>query len=217
MLNMPPWYILRRVQGAAPAILALVLALAAGRVHAQTGKLGCPCMGTLPDTIARVDCDVGHAANRQCVVADGLLPSPLLAANFGEGCGLHKEPFNPDCFDQQTGRELTAESGERAAWCDQPWCYVDRANCDGVWELSHYWSGGTLAYSFEACDGTDLFSVPESAVLSSFGRRVHESVGIFMATPIQALSFISGLIRTQAAASDGARLAALLYSFVRSD
>jgi hypothetical protein len=33
----------------------------------------------------------------------------------------------------------------------------------------------------------------------------------------QALSFLSGLIQTQGAAADGVRLAALLYSFVRSD
>jgi hypothetical protein len=98
--------------------------------------------------------------------------APLLAADFGERCGVHEEPFNADCFDQQTGREHIAESGERAVWCDQPWCYVDRANCDVEWIISQYWSAGDIAYSFETCGGTNLFSVPESAVLSSFSRRV---------------------------------------------
>jgi hypothetical protein len=139
--------------------------------------------GTLPDTIVRVNCDVDHAAGGQCVVADGLVDvhvtdglvsvEPLLAADFGERCGLHKEPFNADCFDQQTRREHTVESGERAAWCDQPWCYVEQANCDAAWRPAQYWSGaGDIAYSYETCGGKNLFSVPESAVLSSFSRRV---------------------------------------------
>ena len=202
----------RQMECAAVAAIVAVL-LAAGPAHAQSGQLGCPCLGTLPATVARVDCDVVHAPEGRCVVAEGLLASlgtaPLLAAGFGARCGLHAEPFNPDCFDQRTGREHTAESGERVAWCDQPWCYVDRTNCDAAMDDSRYWTGAALPYSFETCEGVDLFSVPESAVLSSFSRRVHESVDIFMATPIEALSFIAGLVQAQVS---GARVRLYLDS-----
>jgi hypothetical protein len=80
----------RRMQGASAAIVVLALSLVAGRAHAQTGTIGCPCLGALPDTVARVDCDVDHAAGGQCVVADGLVGvAPLLVADFGVELGLY--------------------------------------------------------------------------------------------------------------------------------
>ena len=47
-----------------------------------------------------------------------------------EACGLHAEPGSVSCYDVSANPPTPLPAGpNRAAWCDQPWCYVDSEEC----------------------------------------------------------------------------------------
>lgn len=75
---------------------------------------------------------------------------------YGASCTKHFEPGHSSCFDVEAGVELPI--GERAAWCDNPWCYVDPCDCNIESTQSERFEGATFSYTYAACNAEDAFS-----------------------------------------------------------
>ena len=144
--------------------------LHATMVHAQAppgGRSNCPCIG-LPPTVPARDCEEDFAAEGKCIRVPDLAGQPLYPADYGATCKKHLEPGASACYDLTAGLELPA--GERAGWCDQPFCYVDpRACVSHDLEPSAHFLGNVsyacevespcaLMYSYEACGSVDLYT-----------------------------------------------------------
>mmetsp|Transcript_48248 Transcript_48248/g.127421 ORF Transcript_48248/g.127421 Transcript_48248/m.127421 type:complete len:188 (+) Transcript_48248:42-605(+) len=153
-------------------LLVLATALLVGSASAQTGGVGsdgCRCIGKPPEWMTGnpwtgdlSDCPASWGAGQKCLRAVNLSRplEPLYPQSYGELCQKHLEPAQAACFDLAAGVEKP--SGQQAAWCGQPWCYVDPCNCnlDNV-QPAYYWNV-SLHYSYETCGGSDTYSVGPS-------------------------------------------------------
>lgn len=114
------------------------------------GAAGCPCIGSLPSEIGVVDCSYDWAVDGKCLEKDSR------AGNYGEQCGAHAEPDNPDCY---TTGDSPKPRRFPEPWCGQKWCYVDPCNCDmSDATKSTYFGTEGLAYSYATCGGSNGYT-----------------------------------------------------------
>ena len=101
------------------------------------GDASCPCIQrTSPPTSRPISAD--HL----------WLSTYAYPTDFGEVCRSHDEAMPP-----------FAVSNEPPAWCYQPWCYVDRDNCQFIASKSSYFPDeADMSYSYRTCGGTDTFT-----------------------------------------------------------
>ena len=157
------------LKSAAPIAALVTSFFHATMVHAQApgGHSNCPCIG-LPPTIPAHDCEEDFAAEGKCIRVPDLAGQPLYPADYGATCKKHLEPGASPCYNLAAGLELPA--GERASWCDQPFCFVDPRHCmSHDLEPSTYFLGNVsyacevespcaVMYSYEACGSVDLYT-----------------------------------------------------------
>lgn len=97
--------------------------------------------------------------------AAGMQNYTLHASDFGASCKKHLEPAQAACTNLATGEELP--DGERASWCDEPWCYVDPCTCNladvaggptvKTW-LNERGVNPVMAYSYNNCKSAGIDS-----------------------------------------------------------
>tara|TARA_B110001452_G_scaffold93183_1_gene76857 strand:+ start:94 stop:1146 length:1053 start_codon:yes stop_codon:yes gene_type:complete len=69
--------------------------------------------------------------------------------SYGTDCGAHDQTLQPYC---------DSSVAEPPEWCAQPWCYVDKNNCDHPASKSSYYASQSLSYSYRTCGGQNTFS-----------------------------------------------------------
>lgn len=117
----------------------------------------CACL-EYPRDIPRVACMEDYAVEGECLLMKDL-DYAMYPADYGASCKKHLEPGHADCYNLETHTELP--DGERANWCDSPFCYVDGCTCamgdvaGGPIAYSHNWEGRHPPgfYSYNNCDG----------------------------------------------------------------
>lgn len=114
------------------------------------GAAGCPCIGSLPSEIGVVNCTYDWAVDGKCLEKDSR------PGNYGEQCGAHAEPDDPDCY---TTGDSPKPRRFPEFWCGQKWCYVDPCNCDmSDATKSTYFGIEGLAYSYATCGGSNGYT-----------------------------------------------------------
>jgi len=111
---------------------------------------------------AKIPCTEPFADNGTCIVQPNMFGDmKLYPGNYGEGCGIHAEPADPDCSNPDGTPKAFADQAE---WCKLPWSYVNPCTCDvpdiqevlpsfgqrqfysyGVCGAKVIWNNGTLA------------------------------------------------------------------------
>jgi len=81
------------------------------------------------------------------------------------GCATYDATLPPDCMEDGT----SAMAQNLPAFCADPWCYVDKYNCNLEAHPSEYFPGANLSYSYATC-GT-LNSFREALLVKSLEGR----------------------------------------------
>ena len=68
---------------------------------------------------------------------------------YGTDCAAHDQTLQPYC---------DSSVAEPPEWCGQPWCYVDKDNCDHPASKSSYYESQSLSYSYRTCGGQNTFT-----------------------------------------------------------
>mmetsp|Transcript_23590 Transcript_23590/g.54512 ORF Transcript_23590/g.54512 Transcript_23590/m.54512 type:complete len:464 (-) Transcript_23590:74-1465(-) len=135
--------------------LSALLALGSGVLaYASVPVPGCTCIEHGLSTTMMMGHPVIHP-----LVGGERVPYP---AFYGQACGKQPEPFSSSCYNTSTDPPTELVEGVRAAWCDDPWCYVDPCTCklEDI-ALSTYFPNETIYFSYSNCGGADTFSNPE--------------------------------------------------------
>jgi len=131
--------------------------------HSGPDETNCECI-PLPSLVPKIECTTSFAQGGKCIEAPGADVLGFFPVNYGAECGVHLEPANPDCFNVGEGVPWAAPcragqtSGCRAAWCDEPWCYVDPCTCHGaqapydIMKSEYFPNTGGVYYSYANCE-----------------------------------------------------------------
>jgi len=152
---------------------ASFLALGSSVVDAQSSLIGlpqCPCIGdwswtqTVKNsaTMTPYACTEWWAASTsKCVLANVSGSMVNYQEDYGMSCKVHAEPGNTACsiitnVASTTGRPKAAI--DKAAWCDDTWCYVDPCNCNAPDVYSSSYFPLSMYYSYSTCGSADEFT-----------------------------------------------------------
>ena len=118
---------------------------------------------------------------------------------YGLGCEAHDFGLVPYCTTRWCSAPINGECVSR--WCGERWCWVDAATCSSVPAPSatSYFSPLTLTYSYETCNGTNVFDSFYQEVMAHkppppFAPHL-TLCPAFTATPQQAYDILSAVGR----------------------